>query len=197
MTAPSPALGTVLCVGEPLIALAAEGQPLERATHLSVAEGGAELNVAVHLARLGFPVRFVSRVGNDPFGRRLRAVLEREGVEASMLVVDDELPTGLYVKGPTDEGTAVLYWRRESAATMLDRLPEGALRDVRHIHVTGILAAISDACRRLVAELLATPRPRTVSFDVNYRLGLWDPSVAAPVLLELAQQADFVFVGRD
>ena len=36
-----------------------------------------------------------------------------------------------------------------------------------------------------------------VSFDINFRRGLWTREVAAPRLLELAQSADIVFVGVD
>jgi 2-dehydro-3-deoxygluconokinase len=36
-----------------------------------------------------------------------------------------------------------------------------------------------------------------VSFDVNYRAALWSVAAAAPVLRELAEHSDIVFVGRD
>lgn len=192
------ARGIVLCVGEPLIALTPEaGRSLESAGTFTVAEGGAELNVAIHLARLGVPVRFAGRVGDDPLGRRLRDALGREGVDVSTLALDGTLPTGLYLKEPGEEGTAVHYFRRGSAASAVDRLPDGALVGVGHVHVTGILAALSDACRDLVRDLLAHPRPTAVSFDVNYRPALWEPNVAAPVLLDFARHADVVFVGLD
>lgn len=190
--------GTVLCVGEPLIALTPEHEgSLETAPTLAVSEGGAELNVAIHLARLGVPVRYAGRAGDDPLGRRVRRTLEREGVDVSTLELDPSLPTGLYLKEPGDEGTAVHYYRRGSATTALGRLPEGALAGVTHVHVTGIVAAISEACLRLVEALLSDARSAAVSLDVNYRRGLWPPDTAAPVLLALARRADVVFVGLD
>lgn len=191
-------VGTVLCVGEPLIALTPEHEgSLESTPTLAVSEGGAELNVAIHLARLGVAVRYAGRAGEDPLGRRLRRTLEREGVDASMLELDPSLPTGLYLKEPGDEGTAVHYYRRGSAATAFGRLPDDAMAGVTLIHVTGIVAAISETCRRLVETLLSDTRSAQVSFDVNYRRGLWPPGVAAPVLLALARRADIVFVGLD
>ena len=36
-----------------------------------------------------------------------------------------------------------------------------------------------------------------MSFDVNYRPGLWPVAVAAPALLALARRCDLAFVGRD
>jgi 2-dehydro-3-deoxygluconokinase len=190
--------GMVLCVGEPLIVLTPEpGESIESAQRLIVAEGGAELNVAVHLARLGWSVRFAGRVGADPLGRRLSSVLIREGVDVSALAFDPELPTGLYLKEPGQGASTVYYFRRGSAATVLDRLPDRALDGVVHLHVTGIMAALSDACRGLVQGLLARPRPITVSFDINYRPALWEPAVASSVLMDLARGADIVFVGLD
>lgn len=55
--------------------------------------GGAPLNVAVHLASLGFAVTLVSRVGDDPDGALVRAVLKRAGIPDSGLQVDRERPT--------------------------------------------------------------------------------------------------------
>lgn len=195
----SPAVqGIVLCVGEPLIALTPEaGRSLASADSFTVAEGGAELNVAIHLARLGVPVRFAGRAGDDALGHRLRATLSREGVDVSALVLDGVRPTGLYLKEPGEGGTAVLYYRRGSAASVLERLPDRALAGVTHVHVTGIVAALSAACLRLVRRILTDQRPTTVSFDLNYRPALWRADVAGPVLIDLARRADIVFVGLD
>jgi len=39
--------------------------------------------------------------------------------------------------------------------------------------------------------------PAVLSFDVNHRAALWPASVAGPVLRELANRSDIVFVGLD
>ena len=187
--------GVVLCVGEALVALTPTRGSLRDATDLSVSAAGAELNVAVHLARLGHRARFAGRVGDDAFGRRLRDVLEREGVDAAPLEVDADLPTGLYAKDPSTGGTSVLYYRSGSAATRMDALPTGALDGVDLVHLTGITPALSPACDALVERLLGLGVP--TSFDVNHRPALWDVERAAPRLLALASRAGTVFVGLD
>ena len=188
--------GVVLCVGEPLVVLAPPaGESLEAAASLSASIGGAEANVAVHLARLGVPARFAGRVGNDPFGRRLRAALAGEGVDVSALEVDPSRPTGLYAKDPEPGGTVAYYYRTGSAASALDRIAPAVLDGVGCVHVTGILASLGPGCRRLVESLLHGPVP--VSFDVNFRPALWPDGEAPTALRELAGQSTTVFVGLD
>lgn len=201
---------TILCCGEPLIVLTPTGGgSLVSATECHLGEGGAELNVAVHLARLGLPVRYAGAVGDDPFGLRLREMLAEEGVDASGLVTDAQRPTAVYFKEPNGLGTRMLYYRDESAGSRYAQIAEDVLEGVDHIHLTGISPALSSPMRALVEDLLAQRRDephlsvpsgrrvRQISFDVNYRRALWSPEVAGPVLLDLAGSADVVFVGRD
>ena len=59
---------------------------------------GAELNVAIGLARLGLHSAYVSSVGADSFGRHLLAALDREGVDRSRVGVDPLHATGFMLK---------------------------------------------------------------------------------------------------
>jgi 2-dehydro-3-deoxygluconokinase len=190
-------MSTILCVGEALISLTPPtGTNLEEATDLLISTGGAEVNVAAHLARLGVSTRFAGRVGRDPFGARLRQTLAALGVDTRYLEADPDRPTGLYVKDVSGSGTTMRYYRMASAATSYRRVPEEALADVEHVHLTGITAALSDDCRKLVEDLLELPHV-TTSFDVNYRKALWDLPEAADTLRSLAERANTVFVGLD
>lgn len=187
----------VLCVGEALVALTPpKGASLEDTDVLEVSAAGAEANVAVHLARLGVRARFAGVVGCDPLGHRLVATLAAEGVDTGCVGFDDGLPTGLYLKNPSDSGTAVHYYRNGSAATRLRAVPEEAMEGVGHVHVTGITPAISDSCRALVGSILAG-NGYTTSFDVNYRPSLWGVDQAGPLLQDLASRATVTFVGLD
>lgn len=186
----------VLCVGEPLVVLSPEaGDRLDAADALRVSVGGAEANVAVHLARLGVASRFAGAVGNDPFGWRVQDALAREGIDVSALQFDDTRPTGLYAKDPEPAGTVSYYYRSGSAASALDGLTPGTLDAVTLVHVSGILASLGLGCRALVESLLDAPV--AVSFDVNYRPALWPDGDADAALRDLASRADIVFVGLD
>jgi cobalamin biosynthesis Mg chelatase CobN len=60
--------------------------------------GGAEANCAIALARLGVTSRFHTRIGNDPFGRRMVDILSGEGVDTSAMQVDATRPTGVFFR---------------------------------------------------------------------------------------------------
>ncbi|MFH8981029.1 sugar kinase [Streptomyces varsoviensis] len=95
----------------------------------------------------------------------------------------------------------VVYYRAGSAASAMspDLIPREQAWSGRVLHLTGITAALSDDCRALLRALTArTPGRPLVSFDVNYRVGLWHGAAEGPaVLLDLARGCDLVFVGED
>jgi 2-dehydro-3-deoxygluconokinase len=180
-----------------------DDRPLAEARSLALAVGGAESNVACGLAGLGHRAAWVGRLGDDPFGRRVLAELSARGVDVSAVATDPGRPTGVYVKDPGPDGTRTHYYRAGSAASAMG--PELArhpvLRRARVVHLSGITAALSDSCGRLLDALLG-PRPADgplLSFDVNHRPALWrnGRGGAAERLLALARSADLVFVGRD
>ncbi|MGO1972244.1 MAG: sugar kinase [Propionibacteriaceae bacterium] len=190
----------LVAIGESMVVLVPEGADLlEHAPLASIHCGGAESNVAHYLAQLGHPVGWASRVGDDPFGRRLLAEFRTAGIDLSHVEVVADGQTGIYFK---DSGSdrSVYYYRAASAAsamTVESLLP--AVRSAGRLHVTGITAALNGHSADLVRGLMESARDhgRPVSFDVNYRAALWSAAEAAPVLAELARMADTVFVGRD
>ncbi|MFG1914569.1 sugar kinase [Micromonospora sp. NPDC048898] len=192
----------VAAVGETMVVLCpAPGEPLEHADRVAVSVGGAESNVAGYLARLGHRAAWVSRVGDDPFGRAVVRHVAATGVRVDQVSVDPAAPTGLYVKDPGPEGTAVHYYRAGSAASRMDpgTLAAPGLAGARVLHLSGITPVLSASCRALVEHAVAD-RPLAgalVSFDVNHRGRLWPAEQAAGVLRDLADRSDLVFVGLD
>ncbi|MGW1018770.1 sugar kinase [Streptomyces niveus] len=192
--------GPVVCIGETMAALAPDPvAPLDTAELLRLDVAGAESNVAMYLADHGVPARWVSALGDDPFGRRVRERIAASGVDVSGVRTDPARPTGLLVKNPGTESTGVHYYRTGSAASALGppALDDPAVRDAALVHLTGITPALSASCRALVDRTLRPERPYAVSFDVNHRPALWSDEPAAEVLLPLAARADLVLVGLD
>ncbi|MEV8415421.1 sugar kinase [Streptomyces niveus] len=192
--------GPVVCIGETMAALAPDPvAPLDTAELLRLDVAGAESNVAMYLADHGVPARWVSALGDDPFGRRVRERIAASDVDVSGVRTDPGRPTGLLVKNPGTESTGVHYYRTGSAASALGppALDDPAVRDAALVHLTGITPALSASCRALVDRALCPERPYAVSFDVNHRPALWRDEPAAEVLLSLAARADLVLVGLD
>ncbi|MFS8199726.1 sugar kinase [Streptomyces sp. CWNU-52B] len=227
MSLPSPSravdsherVADVVCVGETMAVLSPpDARPLAEQSTLSMAVGGAESNVACGLAGLGHRAAWLSRVGDDPFARRILAELTARGVDVSAVETDPRRPTGVYFKDPnpgpgpgeaSDPGRGhprTHYYRGGSAASAMgpDLARHPLLRRARILHLSGVAAALSDSCARLLETLLAGRHDRgapgpLVSFDVNHRPALWRVrgTDAARSLLTLARAADIVFVGRD
>ena len=99
--------------------------------------GGSGANVAVWLARLGHPVVFVGRLGNDPFGRWLRTDLEAENVE-SILTIDASRHTAVIqvLVEPGGERTMVPD-RGANAVWTGDEAPESLIASADLLHVVG------------------------------------------------------------
>lgn len=108
--------------------------------------GGSAGNTAVGLARLGAKVGLISRVGNDAFGRFLLNRLREEKVDASMVSVDPQYPTGLAFAALFPPGDSdVLFYRKPCADANL------SLRDlhVEHLKAARILVV---ACTSLAVS---------------------------------------------
>ena len=163
--------------------------------------GGAELNVAIGLARLGAPVTWLGRVGDDEAGRRIAAILQAEGVDARV-IVDPVAPTGMLRKtSPSPGRTEIEYHRAGSAGSRLapTDLDGIALGPGDILHLTGITPALSATARATVEHALdlAEAAGATISYDVNHRSRLWDAAEAIPVHRAIATRAHLLFAGLD
>jgi 2-dehydro-3-deoxygluconokinase len=185
----------LLTFGETMALFApSERGTLESAPAYHASIGGAESNCAIGLARLGYSVAWVSRLGCDPFGARVLKTIRGEGVDVSRVQMCDSAPTGLMFKEPGPGNTTrVFYYRRQSAAAAL-RSEQFDSLSAKYLFVTGITPALSDSNRKLTFELVERFRTAgtKVAFDPNMRFRLWSASAARIVFLELARKCDIL-----
>ncbi|MGW0464104.1 sugar kinase [Streptomyces sp. NPDC003027] len=201
-TPPVDAPVDAVCLGESMVTFL-PSRPGRLADVPSFARtiGGAESNVACALAAAGHRAKWVSRVGRDGFGDHLVEAIASYGVDVSAVGRDALRPTGIYFRTATDRSAdehEVVYYRAGSAASAMSptTVPYADVTDGRILHLSGITAALSDDCLALTRTLTARRAGRPlVSFDVNFRPGLWPHG--GGVLRELARGADVVFVGED
>ncbi|KMY85859.1 2-ketogluconate kinase [Candidatus Paraburkholderia calva] len=199
MQAQSAALDIVTYGEAMTMFVAAETGELAKVGQFTKRVAGADLNVAIGLARLGFRVGWMSRVGNDSFGRYVLDVLAGEGIDAGRVAIDERYPTGFQLKGKCDDGSdpAVEYFRKSSAASHLcvDDYDASYVLGARHLHLTGVAPAISATSRELAFHMASEMRKagKTISFDPNLRSTLWPSRQAmAESLNALAALADWV-----
>ncbi|MDA8290744.1 MAG: sugar kinase [Actinomycetota bacterium] len=195
------AVPAVLTVGEALVAAVPTGPvTLEACDELRTHVGGAEVNVAVGLVRLGVPCRFVGRVGDDPLGRRVAAHLLAEGVDVRRLRRDPR-PTGLYLREWLPDGARrPYYYRTGSAGSGL--VPSDVPADLDGcalVHLTGITTALGPGPRAAVERAvdLASRAGVPVSFDANYRPALWPAGEFLACVRPLLGSVAILFVGEE
>ena len=194
-------MAEVIGIGETLIRLApAEGETLETAPMLSVHVGGTESNVCAGLAQLGILTSWISRLPLTPLGRRVAMAVRALGVDTDGVLWAPEGRVGLmFVQpGAGPRASEVVYYRQDSAFAAIDadEVDWDRLAGARVVHLTGVTVGLGANARRLVERAIPEARRRgaLVSFDVNYRARLWDPSTARDQLVPLVAGLDIVIL---
>ncbi|MCA1645848.1 MAG: sugar kinase [Chloroflexi bacterium] len=193
----------VVTLGESMVLLLAEQSgPMREATTFRRYIAGAESNLAIGLSRLGHAAGWISRVGDDEFGRAIVFRIRGEGVDTSHVISDDAAPTGLVIRERRDVGPIEqVYYRRGSAASRLAAadLDAAYVGSARFLHLTGITPALSESCRQTVfaAADMARAAGVRVVLDPNYRSKLWAAPEAREVLRMLARHCDILLPGMD
>jgi 2-dehydro-3-deoxygluconokinase len=188
----------VVTFGEAMIRLSPPNfRRLEQAQCLDVQVGGAELNTAVALARLGRRSAWVSRLTDNPLGRLIANRAREAGVGTEHVVWTKDDRVGLYFLefGAAPRASSVLYDRRNAAIAgikpgMVDWA--AVFRGVRWFHVTGITPALSAGAAAATREGLLAARAAgaRTSIDLNYRIKLWSQEEAGKCMSELMQHCD-------
>ncbi|MEL7448342.1 MAG: carbohydrate kinase [Pseudomonadota bacterium] len=168
----------VLCFGEVLWDCLPDGEY----------PGGAPMNVAYHLTKLGCTAWLFSSVGDDPRGAALLRVLQDWRVRCDHVTVDSEKPTGtvdvtLVNGSPSYEIVEDVAWDRIAVPDQL-----AAARVDADAVVYGSLAMRGEQNRESLARLLAEVPSALKVFDVNLR----PPFDDHEVIWQLARKANLI-----
>ena len=183
--------------GEAMIRLSPQDfKRLEQTTTLELNVGGAELNVAVGLARLGMKSAWVSRLPDNPLGRMIANKARELGADVSLVIWQKEGRAGLYFLefGATPRPTSVVYDRANSSFSNIQPGEvdwDEIFKSTKCLHLTGITPAVSKSSAAATLEALQKAKASgcKVSLDLNYRAKLWSPEEANKTL---APMMDFV-----
>src|SRR5437773_5508283 len=195
----------VITFGEAMVRLSPLNfRRLEQCRSLDVQVGGAELNTAVALARLGRSAAWVSRLTNNPLGRLIANQAREAGVSTEHVVWTDEDRVGVYFLefGAAPRASSVLYDRRGAAiAQVRPGMIDWArvFTQTRWFHVTGITPALSPTAAETTREALQAARAARVktSIDLNYRAKLWSQADAGRWMTEFMQLCDVLITTEE
>jgi len=143
--------------------------------------GGAPFNFAFHLKKLGFPVRFFTRVGNDRHGKRIIDMLEKNGFDLADVQMDSRHSTGTVRVDLDQRGIPHFDIRANVAYDQLDLniadVPGAAGADMIYF---GTLLQRTDAACRQVQRFLSHIKKGARRFcDINLRPPHVNPDAVA------------------
>ncbi|MEI8306195.1 MAG: carbohydrate kinase [Chloroflexales bacterium] len=167
-------------------------------TEFAMRPGGGPYNVAVGMARLGQPTAFVSKVGDDFFGRRLRRAVRAEGIDDRFLSTAHGPPTTLAFVACEDGEPVFTFYGDGAADTLLtpEDLPAAFYAETALLHFGGIsllrgstpaaaLAAAEGLRGRALISLDPNVRPAVIVDAPTYRATL-ERAIALCDLLKLS-----------
>jgi 2-dehydro-3-deoxygluconokinase len=194
----------VITLGETMLRFSVQvGESLEAAQQCAVDVAGAEANVAIGLARLGLRAGWLSRLPNNPLGRKVASEIRRHGVHLSGLIwapAQERQATFFIEPGPTPRVTQVTYDRAGSAFSriMADQVDWGVVRAARWLHLTGITPALGPGPLATLRRAIDEGRKGglTISLDINYRWTLWSAEEATATLSPLLNEVDVLICAQ-
>jgi 2-dehydro-3-deoxygluconokinase len=195
----------VITFGEAMIRLSPPNfRRIEQAKSLDLQVGGAELNTAVAVSRLGHSASWISRLPDNPLGRLVANHAREAGVDTSHVMYSKDERLGLYFLefGAAPRASSVIYDRKGSAIAAVQpgmvpwaKVFEGS----KWFHVTGITPALSASSAAATREAMMAAKTAGVktSMDLNYRVKLWTTTEAGNCLSDLMQYCDVLITTEE
>ena len=151
--------------------------------------GSASAICAMGLARLGTPVTFFGKVGDDPTGHFCLDAMRARDIDLTGVVADPEVKTGVTVAITSPQDRALVSFLGSIAALSEKDVPRGLFSRADHLHVSSYY--LQEALRPGVAALFrdAHAAGLTTSLDPGF-----DPSERwEPDLVETLAHVDVFF----
>jgi 2-dehydro-3-deoxygluconokinase len=196
---------TVVTFGEAMLRLSPPNfQRLEQAQSFDVRVGGAELNTAVGVSRLGRSAAWVSRLTSNPLGRLIANHAREAGLNTEHVHWTENDRVGVYFVefGAAPRASGVVYDRKHAAIAGVKPgmfAWKSIFNGVKWFHVTGITPALSPSAAETTREALQSARAAGVqiSIDLNYRAKLWSPADAQRWMHEFMQFCDVLITTEE
>src|SRR5215204_1255738 len=149
--------------------------------------GGAPLNVAYHLKKLGINPALISKIGLDDYGKQLINILSECGVTTEYFDVDYDHPTGLVYANLNDHHEVVYDIAYPSSWDFIEWKDEYIpLLEGAKYFVYGSLTSRNKASRDTLEQLLEIAKTKVL--DINLR----PPHFSRTQVEFLLQKADIL-----
>ncbi|MCA0296475.1 MAG: 5-dehydro-2-deoxygluconokinase [Actinobacteria bacterium] len=176
------------------------GVPLEQVTTFGKFLGGSATNVSVAAARYGRRSAIITRTGDDPFGRFVRATLDDLGVDTDFVGTDPWLPTPVtFCEIFPPDDFPLYFYRYPQAPDLRIEVPDLPLAEIAEAGVywstlTGLSAEPSRQSH--LAAWRVRGRRRFTILDLDYRPMFWKSEADATRQAEIALAQCTVAVGN-
>lgn len=160
--------------------------------NFEIALGSASAIFASGMARLGHPIKFFSKIGDDEFGRFCSEAFKRMSISTANIVVSKSSRTGVTIALSTAGDRALATYLGAIEELSYNDVPANALDGSSHLHLTSYF--LQRGLRPSFAQLFrdAHERGMTTSFDPNS-----DPSEAwSPEIWDVIRETDVLFVNE-
>ncbi len=134
--------------------------------------GGAPFNFAYHLKNFGFPVRYISRIGNDTHGKEILNILEQHHFNTDDIQMDDKHDTGTVIIQLSSSGNPTFHINMDVAYDFINYLPEkhSTFVNMADVIYFGTLVQRSNRGFKNIQRFMKNRRSDTVCFyDINLR----------------------------
>ena len=163
--------------------------------------GGDTSNALIAAARQGAKGAYITKLGDDTFGRMLLQLWHDENVDTEGVAIDAAAPTGTYFVSHGTHGHTFSYLRAGSAASCIrpSDVPAALVERARILHVSGISQAISASATDTVFHAINVARAARVkvSYDPNLRLKLWPIDRARAIICATIPLTDYFLPSLD
>lgn len=167
----------VVALGELLIDFIQTGTTDNNNPLLEANPGGAPANVCSMLANLKHSCAYISKVGNDGFGKFLKKTLKEHNINDDCVYYDDLLATSLAIVTKDELGDRQFSFYRNPGADeniKEEEIKEDLINNCKIFHF-GTISCTNSVCAKatLKALKIAKDNNKLISFDPNVRFNLW------------------------
>ena len=193
----------VITIGDGMIAMCPiQKGPIIFSNTFERKVGGAEFNVAIGCSRLGLKAGWISRLGNDDFGKHILKTARGECIDISEVKLVDGYQTSVYFREVLSDGASRSFYYREKSPTStmkLEDLNEEYFKNAKILHITGVFPSISNNNQNIILEAvkLAKKLNLMVSFDPNIRLKMWTKEEMRGFIEKVLPSVDILLIGDE